>query len=533
VPSAAPGPSAEDLYDAATRNLPTPNRANAPNDMLAATLREAARRFGSSPAYVTANGWTLSYSDIERVSDQVAAGLVDRGVGVGDVLGLILPPGPEYLISYLAAAKVGAITAGVNDRLTSAERGDVLERAGPQLVLAAPGFAPSEHGSLEVEPATSVDTLLADVRGTDVPAELPEDPERPVAIVFTSGTTGTPKGALYCNRQLAYITHNDIGDAWGGGGRSFNGTSFAHLGFMTKLAVNLRRGGLTFLMTRWSARGALKLVARERMTSVGGVPTQLALMLRQPDFDDYDLGSVEFIVTGGGPLTPGLAQEARERFGACLATRYSCTEAGIGLGTAFDDPDEDAVVSVGRPHPAVELGVFDDDDRPVPPGDVGAVCLRSPATMTGYWRDPEATRAAYTADGYVRTGDLGWVDAQGRLRLVGRSKEMYVRGGYNVYPVEVEGVLSTHPAVAAIALVPRADPVMGEIGVAFVVARDPAAPPTLDALREFGRDRLTGYKLPEDVRVVESLPLTAMEKIDRAALAARLARPEPNEGFGG
>jgi acyl-CoA synthetase (AMP-forming)/AMP-acid ligase II len=493
--------------------------------MLAATLREAARRFGSSPAYVTPEGWTLSYTDVDRVSDLVASGLSGRGVGIGDVLALVLPPGPEYLISYLAAAKVGAITAGVNDRLTSAERDAVLGRAGPRLVLAAPGFVPADHDAVELELATSVDTLLAEVRGRSEPAELPDDPERPVAIIFTSGTTGTPKGALYCNRQLAYIAQNDTGGRWGGGGRSLNGTSFAHLGFMTKLAVNLHGGGTTFLMRRWTATGALELIARERMTSTGGVPTQVALMLRQPDFDSYDLESVQFIVTGGGPLTPGLAQEARERFGAKLATRYSCTEAGIGLGTAFDDPDEDAVVSVGRPHPAVDLGVFDEEDRPVPVGEVGAVCLRSPATMTGYWKDPDATRAAYTADGYVRTGDLGWVDDQGRLRLVGRSKEMYVRGGYNVYPVEVEGVLSTHPAVAAVALVPRADPVMGEIGVAFVVPRDPSTPPTLEALRDFGRDRLAAYKLPEDVRVVESLPLTAMEKIDRSALAATLRDP--------
>ncbi len=139
------------------------------------------------------------------------------------------------------------------------------------------------------------------------------------------------------------------------GAAGFTGTSFAHLGFMTKLAGNLRRGGTSFIMSRWSARGSLALLAEQRMTTVAGVPAQLALMLRDPDFDRYDLDSVRFIVVGGGPVTPGLAEEARTRFRAALATRYSCTEAGIGLGTAFDDPDEDAVVSVGRPHPAVEL----------------------------------------------------------------------------------------------------------------------------------------------------------------------------------
>jgi acyl-CoA synthetase (AMP-forming)/AMP-acid ligase II len=142
--------------------------------------------------------------------------------------------------------------------------------------------------------------------------------------------------------------------------------------------------------------------------------------------------------------------------------------------------------------------------------------------MSGYWRDVDATRAAFTADGHVRTGDLGWVDDQGRLRLVGRSKEMYVRGGYNVYPVEVEGVLSSHPGVSAVAIVPRADPVMGEIGVAVVVPRDGAAAPTLADLREHGASVLAAYKLPQELQLRDTLPLTAMEKIDRRALAHEL-----------
>src|SRR4029079_19058489 len=138
--------------------------------------------------------------------------------------------------------------------------------------------------------------------------------DRPVAIIFTSGTTGAPKGALYTNRPLAFITHTDVGDHWGGGTRSLTGTSFAHLGFMTKLPGNLRRGGTNFIMTRWRAADALRLIERERMTTVAGVPAQLALMLRQPNFDDFDLASIRFIVPGGGPVTPGLADEARARF---------------------------------------------------------------------------------------------------------------------------------------------------------------------------------------------------------------------------
>jgi acyl-CoA synthetase (AMP-forming)/AMP-acid ligase II len=472
--------------------------------MLSPTIAEAARRFGDRTAYIAPTGWELSYADIDRISDEVAVGLARRGVNEGDVVALVLPPGLEYLLCYAAAAKLGAVTAGVNNRLSERERTDVLGVAEPRIVIDADEFPAVD----------TADKALHDlrVRG-EAPPALEPDADRPIAIIFTSGTTGLPKGALYCERQLAFITKTDVGDTWDGGGRSFSGTSFAHLGFMTKFPGALRRGGLSFIMERWHARPALELLAREKMTSVAGVPTQLALMLRDPEFDAFDLSSVQHIIAGGGPITPGLAEEARARFGAKLATRYSCTEAGIGLGTAFDDPEEDAIVSVGRPHASVELAIRDADNG------IGEVCLRSPAIMAGYWHDDAQTRAAFTDDGFVRTGDLGWIDDRGRLRLVGRSKEMYVRGGYNVYPVEVEGVLSTHPDVAAITIVPRADNVMGEVGVAAVVARDPQHPPSLQTLREFGASELAAYKLPEAIMVVDALPLTAGEKVDRRALA--------------
>lgn len=481
--------------------------------MLPETTREAARRHGDAIAYVVPEGWAISYRDLDRLSDEVAVGLKQRGIGTGDVVAITSPPGAEFIVGYLAAAKLGAITAGVNDRLAPRERDAVLHIADPKLVI-------------DVDPAAGRDDLLVEHRVSDAgaPPALPPDPERPVAIVFTSGTTGVPKGAVYCNRQLEFITATDVGDTWGGGGRSLWAMPFAHLGVMTKLPGNLHRGGTTVVMRRWRAADAMRIIAEEHMTTVPGVPTQLAMMLRLADFDDYDLSHVETLIVGGGPITPGLAQEARTRFGAPLVTRYSCTEAGTGLGTAVDDPPEDAVVSVGRPHPSVELAVRDDHDEPVPEGEVGRVCLRSPAVMSGYWHDDAATAAAFTADGFVRTGDLGWVDERGRLRLVGRSKEMYVRGGENVYPVEVEAVLSTHPDVAAVAVVPRPDPVMAEVGVAVIVPRDAMKPPTLDGLRAFAKERLASFKLPEELCVVQDLPLTAMDKIDRRALEADLAR---------
>jgi acyl-CoA synthetase (AMP-forming)/AMP-acid ligase II len=226
---------------------------------------------------------------------------------------------------------------------------------------------------------------------------------------------------------------------------------------------------------------------------------------------------------GGGPATPSLIREARARLQAPLAVRYSCTEAGIGCGTTFTDPDEDAEVSVGRPQAGVRLSIVAEDGSLVPDGEIGEVCLGSPAVMEGYWRNSSANADVFTEDGSVRTGDLGWIDEKGRLRLAGRSRERYVRGGYNVHPMEVESVLDDHPDIAAVAIISRSDPVMGEVGVAVIVPRDTERVPELSDIRAFASDRLARYKLPDAVVVLTALPLTAGEKVDRRALERLIA----------
>ncbi len=347
-----------------------------------------------------------------------------------------------------------------------------------------------------------------------------------MAVVFTSGTTGVPKGAVFAGRQLDAISEVDGGRRWGNGGRTLASTSFSHLGYMTKLPQALRGGGTSFIMAKWSAGGAIEMVERHGITMLGGIPTQVALMLRHERFDSADLSSIRMLALGGGPSTASLVRETRARFGVPVVVRYTCTEAGVGVGTAPEDPPEDAEESVGRARAGIELTIRDDDDRPVVPGETGNVCLASAATMTGYYRDSAATAAAFTADGAVRTGDLGFVDERGRLHLVGRTKEMYVRGGYNVFPGEVEEVLGDHPAVAHVAVAPRLDAVMGEIGVAVIVSRPGTDPPTLAELRAFGAGRLAAHKLPEAMVVTDELPRTAMEKIDRRALG-ELVRSVP------
>jgi acyl-CoA synthetase (AMP-forming)/AMP-acid ligase II len=280
---------------------------------------------------------------------------------------------------------------------------------------------------------------------------------------------------------------------------------------MTKLPWYIRLGCTLVLQDRWRAADALRLVSEHRMASVGGVAAQIALLLRVPDFDRYDVSAVQTIVIGGGPSPPEIVREARERFGAAYSIRYSSTESGgVGTATAFDAPDEEALYTVGRPRPGVEIRIDDATDE---------LQLRSPAMMTCYWRDPTRTEETIV-DGWLRTGDLATVDDSGCVRIIGRTTDMYIRGGYNVHPQEVEAVLVEHPGVAAIAVVPRDHEVFGEIGVAVVVPVDTSTPPTLDDLRSFGSSRLASYKLPEAISVTDALPLTTMDKLDRRTLTA-------------
>jgi acyl-CoA synthetase (AMP-forming)/AMP-acid ligase II len=497
--------------------------------MLAEIAAEAARRFGDRPAFVTDEGLTLTYAEFDALADEVAVGLAERGVQEGDVVALVLPSVPEHFITYLGAAKLGALTAAVNPKLVQAERVAVLRAANPSVVVATEDLAPSDVVESSqivcIEPSTTYDGVLRQLRHIgQAPPPLAANLDRPIAIVFTSGTTGTPKGAVFAGHQIAFITQCDVGEQWGGGGHSMAGSALAHLGPTTKLAGNLKRGNTQHLSRQpWKAADALRMVAELKIASFGGVPTQVALMLRDPSFDSTDLSSVRAVVMGGGPAPAALVREARQRIGAPLAVRYSCTEAGIGCGTAFSDPDEDAEVSVGRPQPGVHLQILTEGGEPVPQGEVGEVCLGSAAVMDGYWRNSGANADVFTTDGSVRTGDLGWIDQEGRLRLAGRSRERYVRGGNNVHPMEVEGVLADHPDVAAVAIVSRPDPVMGEVGVAVVVPRPGSTTPELAALREFAADRLARYKLPDDLVVLSALPLTAGEKVDRRALERLIA----------
>ncbi len=492
--------------------------------MIPRVVKEAAHRFRDRVALVAPEGYPVTYVDLFKLSEEVASALRGRGVEAGDVVALVMRSSPEYVIAYLAAARIGAIATGVNPRLSPDERTKVLDRAQPRFVIAADGLLEGIPSDVEVEVASYANDaagILTTLRSDEPTAKLPAVPTRPVTIVFTSGTTGEPKGAVFTNRQLAAITMFDTGGNWGTKEEErpmLSSTELAHVGFMTKLPWYLRTGSRIHMLRKWRAEDALRIICEQKMSSVGGIGAQVALMLRLRNFDDFDTSSVKAIIVGGGPSPASLIEEARRRFGAAYSVRYSSTESGgVGTLTGFDAPDEEALHTVGRPRDGIDLVIRDEGCNPVDDGEVGEVTLRSPAMLTEYWNDPEST-AATLRNGWLHTQDLGYIDGSGCLRLAGRSKEMFIRGGYNVYPMEVEAVLASHPAVAHVAVVPRPDDVMGEIGVAIVVPRRGGKAPDLQSLRTFGAETLASYKLPEAIRVVDELPLTSMQKIDRKRL---------------
>ena len=467
----------------------------------------------------------MSFRDLDLLSDEVAAGFAARGLGAGDVVALVLPSSPDYLVAYAGAAKAGVVTTGVNPRLAPEQRAAVLDVAGPSLVVSTPALdTPAAAETVLIDLATNPDDTLRPLRSTDATPTATQDDGHPVAIVFTSGTTGAPKGAVFTGRQLRAIALLDVGDRHDGGGPMLASTELVHIGVMTKLPWYLRTGATLHLLRKWRAPDALRLISQHRMASIGAIAPQVALLLRQPDFDTFDLGAVRTIVAGGAPSPPALVVEARRRFDAAYSTRYSSTESGgVGTGTAFDADDEEALHTVGRPRDGVELEVRSDDGTVLPQGETGVIWLRSPAVMAAYWRDPEAT-AQTLVDGWLRTDDLGVVDDRGCVRLAGRRSDVFIRGGYNVHPQTVEAVLGRHPAVREVAVLPAPDPVLGDVGMAVVVPVDPLAPPSLDELRDFATDHLARHELPEQLRLAADLPRTHVDKIDRTALKESLRR---------
>ncbi len=508
---------------------------------LVEVLRAAARVNADVEAYVEPATdlrprRAVTFAGWDRAADGVAGLLARHGVGPGTVVCLLLPSSIEYMVVYSAVVRLGAVTSGVNLRLGAPEVASILDRTRPVVTVV---------DDARERPDGPTGTVLTRAECTDAAEGPPPTAwptarsDDPVAVVWTSGTTGLPKGAVFDHDNLRAVAEgtdvlSEPGD------RRLSPLPFAHVGSMTRVWDEAANAITTVITpSPWRASDAVPVMEAERITVAQGVPTQWALVLRRPEAATADLSSLRIAGTGASRVPAELVAELRDTLGVPVVVRYTSTEASLGTGTVPGDPDEAVATTVGRPVPGVELTVADEDGTPVPVGEVGRVRLRSPAVMRGYWGGPPtgpgaaglvldtvATAGVLAPDGWLTTGDFGFVDADGRLHLAGRANELYIRGGYNVYPAEVEAALGEHPAVAQVAVVGAPDPVLGEIGVAFVVPTDGSAvdaPTLLAGLRETARASLADYKAPDRVVVVDGLPLTSMMKVDKRVLADRAA----------
>jgi acyl-CoA synthetase (AMP-forming)/AMP-acid ligase II len=514
--------------------------------LTAATLGELLAAAAQSDAAASAFRYgdaRVSYGDWDALASRVAGGLAAAGVRRGDVVALLLPTTPLYMMCYLGAARLGAVTTGINVRYRRTEIGHILRRSGATLLLAVERWHDADFRRIVEDIAHTLPELresrwvssarlregtprALDALGLDgtAPVDGP-GPDDPAAIVWTSGTTGVPKGAWYAHRSLmalAAIESRRHPDGTPRGERHLaSGLSFAHVGAMARIAIQLGTMSEMIIYDTFETATVLEAIERERIVNLGAFPTQAIMLLDHPDRPRRDLSSLRSILLGGAPSSPALIRRVQETFGARAAVRYSSTEVGIATGSLPDDPIDVLATTVGKPTPGVELRIVDGEKRPLPANEIGQVIVRSPATMRGYWRDPDATAATMDAEGWVHTGDLGWLDDDGYLHLRGRQSEMFIRGGFNVYPGEIEDLLARHPKIARAAVVGLPDDVFGEVGWAFVVPRTASDAPSLAELRAYVGAELASFKRPDGLTLLDDLPLTPMFKVDKQVLKAR------------
>lgn len=481
-------------------------------------LLAAGEQFGDRIAFIEGDQ-RLSFAQWARSADGFAAYLKEKEIGPGDIVAVLLPSSIDYAICTAGIHLAGAIATGINLRLGPREIGAILNRTRPRLViLEGQGALPDLDYVPQILRRAN---LAACWSRAGLGARRPVVTlDSPACIVWTSGTTGLPKGALFDHANLKAA----IGTAGAMAGPydcCLIPLPFAHAGYMTKQWQQVAFAITYVLMPPvWSAREMLRLMLEEQVTVGFGVPTQWGKFLELPELATADLSRLRLCATSTAPAPPELVERLIAVMGCPLITRYAMTESPSISGTSIGDTPEVLHRTLGRPQEGVSLMIADDRGQAVAAGTVGRIRLKGPTVMRGYWNDPERTAEVMTPDGWLLSSDLGYLDESGNLVLVGRVSDMYIRGGYNVYPLEVENVLAEHPGVGRAAVVGIPAPIIGEIGVAFIEASDKNAPPSAEALQAWCRARLADYKTPDTFRFVTELPLTSMLKVDKAALRA-------------
>jgi acyl-CoA synthetase (AMP-forming)/AMP-acid ligase II len=492
-----------------------------------AALARAAERFGDDEAVVAPEA-RLTFAQLAERAAQAAGFLVRRGIEPGDRVAIWAPNSPEWAIASLAIHSLGAVLVPLNTRFKGAEARYVLQTAGVRLLLTVRDFLGTDYIEL-LGPVDDLDVVEVATVGAAGPTAAAADvgPDDLCEIMFTSGTTGAPKGAMLTHGATArvFTTWVDtVGLQYGD--RYLIVNPFFHtFGLKAGILACLLAGATMLPMATLDLPAAMATIERERVTTLPGAPTLYQTLLDHPDLHRHDLSSLRLAVTGAAMVPVELIRRMREELTfTTILTAYGLTEStGVVTMCHRDDAIETVATTSGRAIPGVELQVVDNGGAPRAPGEPGEVVVRGYNVMAGYYRDPEATAATIDPDGWLHTGDVGILDERGNLRITDRTKDMFIVGGFNAYPAEIENMIMRNPAVAQVAVVGVPDDRLGEVGVAFVVPRRNATIDA-DALIAWCRAEMANYKVPRRVRVVAALPLNASGKVLKYELRKEAAR---------
>jgi acyl-CoA synthetase (AMP-forming)/AMP-acid ligase II len=528
----------------------SPATANAPAALpatLPALIRHTAARYGSQAAIVD-GAVRIDYAELLERSQVVARALLAHGVQAGDRVAIWAPNLHEWIVAACGIHAAAAVLVPINTRMKGAEAADILARSGTVLLFCIGDFLGQNypallkdlrpeslrhlvvlreaHGTQEISPGTIgwttflaagvvVDSAAVEAREQTLSATSTAD------LMFTSGTTGRPKGVMAAHGPTirAFEEWSKV-VGLGAGDRYLIVNPFFHtFGYKAGWVAAFIRGATVYPQQVFDADAVLGRIASDRISFMPGPPTLFLTMLAHPRLKDFDLSSLRSAVTGAATVPPVLISRMRKELGiANVTTAYGLTECG-GCATVCDPSDsvETVAGTCGRALPGTEVRCVDGQGHSVAPGEAGEVLLRGYHVMQGYFEDPVATHEAIDADGWLHTGDVGVLDAQGYLRITDRLKDMFITGGFNVYPAEVERLLSPHPAIAQVAVIGVAEERMGEVGCACVVLRE-GVTLTEAELIAWSRTAMANYKVPRFVRFYDALPMNASNKVDKKLL---------------
>jgi long-chain acyl-CoA synthetase len=486
---------------------------------LARNLTDTTRAHAGRTA-VRVDDATMTYQELDEASARVAGLLHERGLKPGDRVGIMMPNVAEVPVVYYGVLRAGGAVVPMNPLLKAREVAYYLGDSGAGLVFAWHGFADQARGGAEQADAESIvvdevsfPELLASAAPDYEVAQ--KDTDDTAVILYTSGTTGHPKGAELTHGNLISntdVTRADIVRA-GPDDVIFGGLPLFHVfGQTVALNVAVASGACLTLLPRFDAGHALRIIAGHRVTVFEGVPTMYVALLHAPDRADYDTSALRMCISGGAALPVEVLRGFEEAFGVPVLEGYGLSE--TSPVASFNHPDrEQRPGSIGTPIRDVQMRVVDQADQEVRQGEVGEIVIRGPNVMKGYWQRPEATAEALR-DGWFHTGDLARVDSDGYFYIVDRKKDLIIRGGYNVYPREIEEVLYEHPAVAEAAVIGLPHPALGEeVGAAVVLK--PGAVVTAGELRDYVKGQVAAYKYPRQVWITDALPKGATGKIQK------------------